>query len=114
MIHYGMTKTAQLAISRETGRNYRWNGHYGERRASRAYRIRGASEFVTGLAAKRGIDRSAVETEFFRQVRPSSILRRFERPEEAAALVAFICSPLASAINGATLRVDRGVVRSLA
>jgi NAD(P)-dependent dehydrogenase (short-subunit alcohol dehydrogenase family) len=47
-------------------------------------------------------------------MRPSSLLQRFETPEEVAAVVAFVCSPLASAINGAALRADGGVVRSIA
>jgi NAD(P)-dependent dehydrogenase (short-subunit alcohol dehydrogenase family) len=54
-----------------------------------------------------------VEAEFFRNMRPSSLLRRFARTEEVAALVAFVCSPLSSATNGAALRVDGGVVRSI-
>jgi NAD(P)-dependent dehydrogenase (short-subunit alcohol dehydrogenase family) len=59
------------------------------------------------------VDVGAVEAEFFRSVRPSSLLRRFETPEEIAALVAFVCSPLASGVNGAALRVEGGVVRSI-
>jgi NAD(P)-dependent dehydrogenase (short-subunit alcohol dehydrogenase family) len=54
-----------------------------------------------------------VEKEFFRSMRPSSLLKRFAKPEEVAALVAFVCSPLSSATNGAALRVDGGVVRSI-
>jgi NAD(P)-dependent dehydrogenase (short-subunit alcohol dehydrogenase family) len=54
-----------------------------------------------------------VEQEFFERIRPSSLLRRFAEPEEVAAMVAFVCSPLASATNGAALRVDGGVVRSV-
>jgi NAD(P)-dependent dehydrogenase (short-subunit alcohol dehydrogenase family) len=54
-----------------------------------------------------------MEAEFFKTGRPSSLLQRFEKPEEIAALVAFVASPLASGINGATLRVDGGVVQSI-
>ena len=54
-----------------------------------------------------------MEAEFFRTIRPSSLLKRFETPEEVAALVVFVCSPLSSATNGAALRVDGGVVRSI-
>ncbi|TMQ33350.1 MAG: SDR family oxidoreductase, partial [Planctomycetota bacterium] len=56
---------------------------------------------------------ATVEAEFFKHARPTSLLRRFAQPEEVAALVAFVCSPLASATNGAALRVDGGVVRSI-
>ena len=54
-----------------------------------------------------------VEQEFFRTVRPSSLLQRFERTEEVAALVAFVASPLSSATNGAALRAEGGVVSSI-
>jgi NAD(P)-dependent dehydrogenase (short-subunit alcohol dehydrogenase family) len=54
-----------------------------------------------------------VEQEFFQTARPTSLLRRFERPTEIAAMVAFLSSPLSSAINGAALPVDGGVIRSI-
>jgi NAD(P)-dependent dehydrogenase (short-subunit alcohol dehydrogenase family) len=113
MIHYGMTKTAQLAVSRglaETtaGTNVTVNTVLPGPTASE-----GVAAFVTSLAAQRKVDRETVEQEFFRTARPSSLLRRFAEPAEVAALVAFVCSPLSSATNGAALRVDGGVVRSI-
>jgi NAD(P)-dependent dehydrogenase (short-subunit alcohol dehydrogenase family) len=66
------------------------------------------------MAAARKISREEVEQEFFRSVRPSSLLKRFARVDEVAALVAFVCSPLSSATNGAALRVDGGVIRTIA
>ena len=74
----------------------------------------GVVEFVGKLAKDQGTDRESFEREFFRSARPSSILQRFATPEEVAAAVAFVCSPLASAINGTAVRVDGGVVRSIA
>ncbi len=65
------------------------------------------------LAKGQGTDEASVEKEFFRSVRPSSLLKRFAIPEEVAALVVYVCSPRASATNGAALRVDGGVVRSI-
>jgi len=59
------------------------------------------------------MSREDVEKEFFRNVRPSSLLQRFARVDEIAALVAFVCSPLSSATNGAALRADGGVVRAI-
>jgi NAD(P)-dependent dehydrogenase (short-subunit alcohol dehydrogenase family) len=111
MIHYGMTKTAQLAISRglaETtaGTNVTVNSVLPGPTESE-----GVGDFLTKMSE--GSDRSTVEREFFKTARPSSLLRRFARPEEVAAMVVFVCSPLASATNGAALRADGGVVRSI-
>jgi len=77
-------------------------------------RSEGVLDFVDRLAAEKGMERRAFEKEFFEHARPTSILRRFIAPEEIAAVVAFVSSPLASAINGAALRADGGVVRSIA
>jgi hypothetical protein len=113
MIHYGMTKTAQLAIARgiaETtaGTHVTVNSVLPGPTASE-----GATEFVDQLAARSGQTRDQVERDFFEHARPSSILKRFEEPAEIAAVVAFICSPLSSAINGAAIRADGGVVRAI-
>ena len=113
MIHYGMTKTAQLAVSRglaETtaGTGVTVNAVLPGPTASEA-----AEEFVARMAAQGKKDRSEIEQEFFRTLRPSSLLKRFATPEEVAAMVTFVCSPLSSATNGAALRVDGGVVRAI-
>jgi NAD(P)-dependent dehydrogenase (short-subunit alcohol dehydrogenase family) len=68
------------------------------------------NDFVTALGG--GDDFEAFETEFFQKIRPTSLLKRFETPEEIASFVAYLASPLASAITGAALRVDGGVVKS--
>jgi NAD(P)-dependent dehydrogenase (short-subunit alcohol dehydrogenase family) len=113
MIHYGMTKTAQLAIARglaETtaGTDVTVNSVLAGPTASE-----GVNEFVGKLAAEKKTDRATVEKEFFQSMRPTSLLKRFARPNEVAALVAFLCSPLSSATNGSALRADGGVVRSV-
>lgn len=113
MIHYGMTKTAQLAIARglaETtaGTNVTVNSVLPGPTDSE-----GVEQFVGQMAAARKISRAEVEREFFRSVRPSSLLQRFARTDEVAAMVAFVCSPLSSATNGAALRVDGGVVQAI-
>ena len=113
MIHYGMTKTAQLAIARglaETcqATNVTVNSVLPGPTASE-----GVTEFVSDLAAQKKISQSEFEKEFFKTARPTSILQRFIEPDEIANVVAFVCSPLASAINGAAVRADGGVVRSI-
>jgi len=114
MIHYGVTKTAQLALSRglaETtaGTSVTVNAVLPGPTASE-----GAVTFLDRMAASRQADRKTIEQEFLRDARPTSLLGRFATPEEVAALVAFVCSPLSSATNGAALRVDGGVVRFIA
>jgi NAD(P)-dependent dehydrogenase (short-subunit alcohol dehydrogenase family) len=113
MIHYGMTKTAQLAIARglaETcqGTSVTVNSVLPGPTASE-----GVSEFVSSLANQQQMSSDEFEKEFFRNARPSSILKRFIQPDEIANVVAFVCSPLASAINGASVRADGGVIRSI-
>ena len=114
MIHYGTTKTAQLAVARglaETCRdtNVTVNSVLPGPTASE-----GVTQFVSSLAAQENKSAEEFEKEFFRNARPSSILGRFITPDEIANVVAFVCSPLASAINGAAVRADGGVVRSIA
>jgi NAD(P)-dependent dehydrogenase (short-subunit alcohol dehydrogenase family) len=112
MIHYGMTKTAQLAISRGLAETTAGTGVTVNAILPGPTASEGVGEFVGKLAEDQGTDRAAVEEEFFRSMRPTSLLRRFAKPEEVAALVTFVCSPLSSATNGAALRVDGGVLRS--
>jgi len=108
-----MTKTAQFAISRglaETtaGTDVTINAVLPGPTASE-----GVTEFVNRLAADQPVDPATFETEFVRTMRPSSLVRRFLRPQEVATIVEFVCSPLASATNGAALRADGGVVRAV-
>jgi NAD(P)-dependent dehydrogenase (short-subunit alcohol dehydrogenase family) len=113
MIHYGMTKTAQLAIARgmaetTTGTGVTVNSVLPGPTASE-----GVTDFVKRLAESRNESGDQFEKDFFATARPSSILKRFEEPAEIAEVVAFIASPLSSAINGAAVRADGGVVRSI-
>jgi len=111
MIHYGMTKTAQLAVSRGLAESVAGTGITVNSVLPGPTKSRGVVDFVNALAGE-GESFEAFEQEFFAKVRPSSLIRRFATPEEVASLVAYVASPLASATTGAALRVDGGVVRS--
>ena len=114
MIHYGTTKTAQLAVARglaETcaGTNVTVNSVLPGPTASE-----GVSEFVGQLAQENQMSREEFEKDFFKNARPTSLLKRFIEPDEIADVVAFVRSPLAAAINGAAVRADGGVIKSIA
>jgi len=113
MIHYGMTKTAQLAVARGLAEFLVGTGVTVNSVLPGPTASEGVGEFVTRLAAERGGDRAAVEREFFATARPSSILQRFATPDEVASMIAYVCSARASATTGAALRVDGGVVRAI-
>ena len=113
MIHYGVTKTAQLALARGLAETTAGTGVTVNSVLPGPTSSEGVGEFVRGLAAQQGVGVDQVEKDFFKNMRPSSLLRRFITPEEVANLVAYVCSPLSSATNGAALRVDGGVVRSI-
>jgi hypothetical protein len=113
MIQYGMTKTAQLAISRGLAETTVGTGVTVNAVLPGPTASEGVEEFVEQLAAAQQTSREQVEKEFFRSVRPSSLLKRFATPEEVANMVTYLCSPLSSATNGAAVRVDGGVVRSI-
>jgi NAD(P)-dependent dehydrogenase (short-subunit alcohol dehydrogenase family) len=114
MIHYGMTKTAQLAIARGLAETTAGTGVTVNSVLPGPTASEGAEEFVGNLARQTGADRQTIEREFFQKARPTSLLQRFATTDEVGAVVAFVCSPLASAINGTALRADGGVVRSIA
>jgi NAD(P)-dependent dehydrogenase (short-subunit alcohol dehydrogenase family) len=113
MIHYGMTKTAQVALARGLA----------ERSAGTRVTVNsvlpgptlseGVGQFVADLGRHRGIDAATAERQFFSDVRPTSLLRRFATPQEVANLVVYVAGEGSSATNGAALRVDGGVVRAV-
>jgi NAD(P)-dependent dehydrogenase (short-subunit alcohol dehydrogenase family) len=113
MVHYGVTKTAQLALARGLAETTAGTGVTVNSVLPGPTRSEGVEQFVEGLAKTQKTDAATVEKEFFRSVRPSSLLKRFAAPEEVAAMVVYVCSARASATNGAALRVDGGVVRSI-
>jgi NAD(P)-dependent dehydrogenase (short-subunit alcohol dehydrogenase family) len=113
MIHYGMTKTAQLAVARGLAETTVGTGVTVNAVLPGPTASEGVATFVTQLAEQQGLDFSAMERTFFATARPSSLLQRFATPAEVAAMIVYVCSGPASATNGAALRVDGGVVRSI-
>jgi len=112
MIHYGTTKTAQLAVSRGLAESLAGTGITVNCVLPGPTRSRGVGDFVEALADAGGKSTAEVEREFFEKVRPTSLIKRFATPEEVASLVAYVASPVASATTGAALRVDGGVLKS--
>jgi len=113
MIHYGMTKTAQIAIARGVAESLVGTGVTVNSVLPGPTKSEGVGEFITRLAESKGTDAASAEREFFTTARPSSIIRRFAAPDEVAAMIAYVCSAKASATTGAALRVDGGVVRAI-
>jgi len=112
MIHYGVTKTAQIAVARGIAEICVGTGVTSNAVLPGPTASEGVSDFVGSLASRAGQSRQQVEKEFFEKARPTSLLKRFATPEEVAAMVVFVCSPLSAATNGAALRADGGVIRS--
>jgi NAD(P)-dependent dehydrogenase (short-subunit alcohol dehydrogenase family) len=112
MIHYGMTKAAQIAVARGLAETTAGTGITVNSVLPGPTRSRGVGDFVAELAAKSGVSAQTVEKEFFKTARPTSLLQRFSTPEEIAAMVTYVASPLSSATNGAALRVDGGAIKS--
>ena len=113
MIHYGVSKTAQLAVSRglaelTAGTNVTVNAVL-----PGPTRSEGVADFFADMAKEQGVSQEQMEQDFIAQHRPTSLLRRLATVQEVANMVVYTCSTQASATNGAALRVDGGVVRSI-
>jgi NAD(P)-dependent dehydrogenase (short-subunit alcohol dehydrogenase family) len=113
MIHYGVTKTMQVALARGLAETTAGTGVTVNSVLAGPTRSEGVEKFIGDLAKTKHAAPAAVEKEFFTIARSTSLLKRFATPDEVAALVTFVASPLSSATNGAALRVEGGVVRSI-
>jgi len=113
MIHYGVTKTMQVALARGLAEMTAGTGVTVNSVLAGPTRSQGVEKFISDLAKTKKVTPAEVEKEFFNTARPSSLLGRFATPDEVAALVAFVASPLSSSTNGAALRAEGGLVRSI-
>jgi NAD(P)-dependent dehydrogenase (short-subunit alcohol dehydrogenase family) len=112
MIHYGVTKTAQLGVSRGLAEAVAGTGITVNTVLPGPTKSRGVTEFVDALSKSNGQSFEAFQAEFFKTIRPTSLIKRFAAPEEVASLIVYLASPLASATTGAALRVDGGTIKS--
>jgi NAD(P)-dependent dehydrogenase (short-subunit alcohol dehydrogenase family) len=113
MIHYGMTKTAQVSIARGVAQTVAGTGVTANSVLVGPTASEGAGRFVKEFARRQGITEAEFEKQFFVNIRPNSLLKRFETPEEVGDVVAFVASVQAAVINGAAIRAEGGVVASI-
>jgi len=113
MVHYGMSKSAQLSVARGMAETCVGSGVTVNSVLPGPTRTEGVGTFFSRLAEEQGVSLEQAEQDFFANARPTSLIKRFIEPAEVASLVAYVCSPLASATHGAALKVEGGVVRSL-
>jgi NAD(P)-dependent dehydrogenase (short-subunit alcohol dehydrogenase family) len=111
MIHYGMTKTAQIAVARGIAETVAGTGITVNSVLAGPTLSEGVETFISQMGGAGGS--AAFEKEFFEKVRPTSLLKRFATIDEVAFMIAYLSSPLASATTGAAVRVDGGVVRAI-
>ncbi len=113
MIHYGTTKTAQLAVARGLAETVAGTGVTVNAVLPGPTRSEGVERFVDQLGKQSGKSFEQIEKDFFKSMRPTSLLKRFATNEEVANMVVYLASEQASATTGAAVRVDGGVVRSI-
>jgi NAD(P)-dependent dehydrogenase (short-subunit alcohol dehydrogenase family) len=113
MVHYGMTKTAQIAIARGIAESVAGTGVTANSIVAGPTESEGVGGFVEAMAKQEKKSKAEVEQDFFEHVRPSSLLKRFATVDEVAAMAIYLAGELSSATNGAALRADGGVVRAI-
>jgi NAD(P)-dependent dehydrogenase (short-subunit alcohol dehydrogenase family) len=113
MVHYGMTKTAQIAVARGIAESVAGTGVTVNSILAGPTESEGVGGFVEAMAKQENKSKKEMESDFFEHARPSSLLKRFATVDEVAAMATYVAGELSSATNGAALRVDGGVVRAI-
>jgi NAD(P)-dependent dehydrogenase (short-subunit alcohol dehydrogenase family) len=114
MIHYGMSKTAQLAVSRGLAETTKGTAVTVNSVLPGPTMSEGVETFVKEIARSSGLSVEEAATNFVKQFRPTSLLQRFASVEEVANMVVYVASKQASATNGAALRAEGGIVENIA
>jgi NAD(P)-dependent dehydrogenase (short-subunit alcohol dehydrogenase family) len=114
MIHYGMTKTAQLAISRGLAEMTRGTAVTVNSVLPGPTMSEGVETFIKDIAKHNGVSVEEATRQFFQRQRPTSLLQRFASVEEIANLVLYVASTESSATNGAALRAEGGIIQTIA
>ena len=113
MVHYGMTKTAQVAVARGIAESVAGTGVTVNSILAGPTESEGVVGFLDAMAKQQRKSSAEVEKEFFEHARPSSLLKRFATVDEVAAMATYVASELSSATNGAALRADGGVIKAI-
>jgi NAD(P)-dependent dehydrogenase (short-subunit alcohol dehydrogenase family) len=113
MVHYGVTKTAQIALARGIAESVVGTGITVNSVLPGPTRSEGVETFVKQLASSQQIDEATLEKRFFESARPSSLIKRFLTTDEVANAIVYLCTPAASGTTGSAMRVDGGVVRAI-
>jgi NAD(P)-dependent dehydrogenase (short-subunit alcohol dehydrogenase family) len=113
MVHYGMTKTAQVAVARGIAESVAGTGVTVNSILAGPTESEGVGGFLQAMAKQQNKSTQQIEKDFFEHARPTSLLKRFGTTDEVAALVTYVAGEPSSATNGSALRVDGGVVRAI-
>ncbi|MCB0630376.1 MAG: SDR family NAD(P)-dependent oxidoreductase [Saprospiraceae bacterium] len=113
MVHYGVSKSAQIALANGMARLTKGTGVTVNSVLPGSTMSEGAGQFFSALAEKEGRSRAEVEADFLKKERSTQLLQRFATPREVANLVVYLASPLSAATNGAALRVDGGTLPTI-
>ncbi len=113
MVHYGMTKTAQIAIARGFAESFPGSGVTINTVMPGPTRSEGVVDFLDKMGSGEGVDKQTVETNFIKENRPTSLIQRFAEPDEVAHMVVYLCSEQASATTGAPIRAEGGLLRGI-